>query len=227
MAIYVTGDTHREMDRLYRFNKNNNLTKDDYLIVLGDFGFIWSGDQADCRLLNCIDKFKFTTLFIDGNHDNFERLYDFKKGVWNGGKIHRIRDSIFHLRRGQVFNINGLRFFTFGGANSIDKIYRTEGISWWKEEVPNQKELIEGTTNLQNHDYTVDYVLTHECPREAFAQLKCYFPHMHKSFGNEVKEMLSSYYYLLDFKKWFFGHYHEVLDIDKFELLYRNIKRID
>ena len=48
--IYITGDTHGEMSR---FNsklhmKLSNLKKDDFLIVAGDFGFIWD-DPIDKR----------------------------------------------------------------------------------------------------------------------------------------------------------------------------------
>ena len=41
-----------------------------------------------------------------------------------------ISDSICHLMRGQVFDIDGKTFFTFGGGNSIDKAWRTPGVSW-------------------------------------------------------------------------------------------------
>lgn len=40
---------------------------------------------------------------------------------WNGGKVRHIaRDKIILLERGQVFTIEGNRFFTFGGASSHD-----------------------------------------------------------------------------------------------------------
>lgn len=33
--------------------------------------------------------------------------------------------------RGQVFDIDGTSFFTFGGAYSLDKMYCTEGLLWY------------------------------------------------------------------------------------------------
>ena len=39
---------------------------------------------------------------------------------WNGGKIHRIRSHVLHLMRGQIFELEGYRFFTMGGARSHD-----------------------------------------------------------------------------------------------------------
>ena len=48
--IFVTGDTHRtteQFDDLRIKNKLEelNLTKDDYVIVTGDFGFIWGVNE--------------------------------------------------------------------------------------------------------------------------------------------------------------------------------------
>ena len=62
----------------------------------------------------------FTTLFVDGNHENFDRLYAYPVEEWHGGKVHKIRPSVIHMMRGQVFAIDGKSVFTFGGASSHD-----------------------------------------------------------------------------------------------------------
>ena len=36
--------------------------------------------------------------------------------IWNGGKIHRIKDSVIHLMWGQIYTIDGYKFFEMGGA---------------------------------------------------------------------------------------------------------------
>src|SRR5699024_12624046 len=36
------------------------------------------------------------------------------------GKVHKIRDSVIHLMRGEIFDIDNKKFFTFGGAKSHD-----------------------------------------------------------------------------------------------------------
>ena len=73
--------------------------------------------------------------------------------------------------RGQVFDIDGTTFFTFGGAYSIDKMYRTEGISWFPEELPNYEEYEEGWHNLESCGFKVDYILSHSGPREIVAAI--------------------------------------------------------
>ena len=68
--------------------------------------------------------------------------------------------------RGQIFLIDGYKFFTFGGAKSSDIKYRKEGITWWKEEMPNQKEFDEGFNNLEINEWKVDFIVSHTCPVE-------------------------------------------------------------
>ena len=164
--IFITGDTHGNLDykklNVDNFPIQKKLTKRDYVIVVGDMGVIW--DDNDEILMEYYNSKKFTTLFIDGNHENFDKLNNYKIEKWNGGNVHKISDSIIHLMRGQIFEIEGLKFFTFGGANSIDKKYRKEGISWWPEELPNEEEYLSAYKNLEKCDYKVDIVLTHSAP---------------------------------------------------------------
>ena len=53
--IYLTGDTHGDIDIGKRTTRNwplqKELTRDDYLIICGDFGAVWSGDREDDYLL--------------------------------------------------------------------------------------------------------------------------------------------------------------------------------
>jgi hypothetical protein len=146
--IYITGDTHG-MEDWEKINTTNfpiqkGLTKNDYLIITGDFGGVWDGEEQDRYILKSYDQRPFTTLFIDGNHENHDLLDKYPVEKWNGGKIHRISDSVIHLMRGQVFELDGVKIFAMGGAESTDKMYRREGISWWSREMPSYNEPIDG-----------------------------------------------------------------------------------
>ena len=133
--ILVTGDTHSEVKRRFKetaffggsnYRVENVLTsRNDYLIICGDFGIIWDyGGESyeETQELNYLEKMPFTILFVDGNHENFDRLNAYPIEMWNSGKIHRIRENIIHLMRGQVFDLpfgeGYKRVFTFGGARS-------------------------------------------------------------------------------------------------------------
>ena len=123
--IYITGDTHcpTGMDKLNETNfpQQKHMTKKDYVIICGDFGDIWSAKSNEQKdMLQWLSQRNFTTLFLDGNWENYGKLSSQTITVWNGGSAHRLTDSVIHLMRGQVFDLQGYSFFTMGGARSHD-----------------------------------------------------------------------------------------------------------
>lgn len=221
MSIILAGDTHGllDLDKVQEyFNANDDYTKDDYLIILGDAGILWNG-LDDREVQEILNNLPVTTLWLDGNHENFDLLYEYPAEFWNGGRVHFISDSIIHLDRGQVFIIDGLTFFVFGGGNSIDRISRQEGINWWPEEMPNDFEYEEGFRNLDKAGWQVDYVLTHTCPESVADQMVTYlYP------GEEpLQRYLDRIAEELDFDAWFFGHWHMDESVDQFRCLYHDL----
>ena len=100
--IILTGDTHGALDidkLMPEFFPFKNLTKKDYVIILGDFGFIWNRiqDTRERNWLKWFDDLPWTTLFIDGNHENHPRLAEFPEEIWHKGRTHRISESVYHL----------------------------------------------------------------------------------------------------------------------------------
>ena len=244
--IYITGDTHADFSRFEESNFpiQNEMTKDDYVIICGDFGGVWTFEEESARekaTLDWLNNKNFTTLFVDGNHENYTRLYnDYPVKKWHGGKVHKIRDSVLHLMRGEIFNIDGKKIFAFGGAKSHDiqdgilnldeeeKIYeyrkrraffRIRDFSWWDLELPTEEEMQNGINNLEKVNYKVDYIITHCCPTSILTIL---------SGGLFEKDYLNDYFQKImeksEFKKWYFGHYHDNRQIDsQFTLLYEDI----
>ena len=122
MAIYITGDTHGDFQRFGSkyFPQQKEMSREDYVVIAGDFGGLWDGSQKDQYWLDWLNKKPFTTLFVDGNHENFDLLNTLPEKEWNGGRVHVVREHVLHLMRGQVFNFGGLTWFTMGGAASHD-----------------------------------------------------------------------------------------------------------
>lgn len=91
--ILITGDIHGSHDISKLDNTQNpifkKLTKEDYLIICGDFGLVWYNDMADTLWRTWLDEKPFTTLFVDGNHENFDLLYEFPEEEWHGGRVHK------------------------------------------------------------------------------------------------------------------------------------------
>ena len=111
MAIYITGDTHGDFTRFKEelFPEQANMTKDDYVMICGDFGGVWDGSEEEQRWLDWLEERPFTTLFISGNHENFDLLAEYPRSQWNGGEVQRIRPSVIHLLRGSSIFIGNIR----------------------------------------------------------------------------------------------------------------------
>jgi len=226
--IYVTGDLHGEIDvgKLDHFNVPG-LTKEDYLIICGDFGFIWNyhGRNAyEERWLDSLESKPYTILFVDGNHENFNRLNsEFPIETWHGGKVHKLRKHVIHLMRGQVFTIDDHTFFTMGGASSHDKMFRKKDQSWWPQELPNAVDMYEAKRNLKRIGNKVDYIITHCLP----TSLQRRVPKLGYD-TNRLTDFLGEIEKETDYKHWYCGHYHMNHKINaKVEILYDQIKQID
>lgn len=228
--IYLSGDTHgtfdlQKVEDFFEIEKlMRDVSKQDYLIILGDTAICWDGGTKDVWVKECLQKLPVTVLWLDGNHENFDLLSEYPVTNWQGGKVHRIAPDIIHLMRGCCFEIEGKTFWTFGGAFSIDKMYRTENISWWKQEMPSKEEYDRGLQSLKECNFCVDYILTHTAPR-----------HVAEAICNTVypgEEELQ--YYLQDisqkteFKEWYFGHWHmDVVIWDKYHGLMEAVVRLE
>ena len=206
--IYVTGDTHGEQSRILAIIAR--AKPGDIVIICGDFGFIFRGDSSERVFLDKLSREGVIICFVDGNHENFDAINRFPLEEWNGGKVHRIRNNIYHLMRGQVFYLEGKKFLTFGGAYSIDKYVRTEHFSWWKEEIPSGDEYKECSFNLEKHNFEIDFVITHTAPREIIRRMG-YTPDGHDA---ELTGFLEWIMYESKYKQWFFGHWHKDEFID-------------
>lgn len=228
--IFMTGDTHAEFYRFSskRFPEGKNLTKEDVMIIAGDFGGIWDKDYSreyERHWLNWLNEKPWTTLFIDGNHENFDRLSILPLEERFGGIVGKVNDSIFHLKRGQVYTIDNKTIFTFGGGYSLDKSRRIPFISWWEEELPNFMEYKAGFENLQKVNNKVDYIFSHTCPVSDFQVLqeKFGFDHKINEEENPLREYLEGIKNTVDYKKWFCGHFHVDLAVGNTYFLYESI----
>ncbi len=219
--IYITGDTHGDQMRFINNNMGDEKWSNlDYLIVCGDFGYLFRNNQAEQEFLDYLETKPYTICFCDGNHENFPVLFSYPQEIWNGGSVHRIRSNIFHLMRGQVFEIDGKKIFTMGGAYSIDRYRRKINQSYWIEELPNDEEYREAIQNLKLHNNKVDIIITHTAPRELIRRLGKY-PDAHDM---ELTGFLEWIMYEIDFKQWYFGHWHlDQLIADQYHAVYYTV----
>lgn len=200
--IYVTGDTHGDIDR-FKDSAMKKLKKNDTLIICGDFGFFWDGSKKEKSVLKKLASKDYTIAFVDGCHENFDILESYPISEWNGGKARIINKNIVHLMRGQIYTIEDKKIFTFGGGHSQDYEFRGKCENWWEREQPTHDEIKEAIQNLDENDNTVDYIITHEPP----ASLK-------DCLNVDVLQRLEVHAFFEDiiktckFSKWFFGKCH-------------------
>ena len=251
--IYITGDCHADWKRFSSdsFPEQKEMTRDDFVIVCGDFG-LWHDDKTEQWWFKWLSEKSFTLLFVYGNHENFDRLYgdEFEVVDFHGGKAHKIRDNIYHLMRGYIFDLCGKKFFAFGGASSHDiddgilnpedyestkalvddynkrtkrgEMLRINHISWWEQEIPSEDEMKRGLQTLKASKNKVDFIISHCCPQHVASVF---------SRGFYTQDKLTEYFNTVaettKFKKWFFGHYHDNQQIlEQYIMLYEQIVRV-
>ncbi|MDE7289551.1 MAG: metallophosphoesterase, partial [Oscillospiraceae bacterium] len=115
--ICITGDMHGNYNR-FNDSKIKKLKKGDFLIVCGDFGFIWDGSPKEKSILKKIGRKRFYTLFVEGCHENFDLLNEYPEEDFCGGKVNVISGRLMHMKRGSMFNLQGHKFFAFGGGQT-------------------------------------------------------------------------------------------------------------
>lgn len=150
--------------------------------------------------------------------------------------------------RGQVFTIDGKKFFTFGGAQSHDirdgiletddpriaewqydycKMFRINHISWWQEELPSQKEMDEGIENLIKYGNKVDYIITHCPPTKTLDVMNMSRGFFDKLKPDRLTDYLQEIQENIQYKGWYCGHMHENNRYkDDITVLYHNIIEI-
>jgi len=235
--VFVTGDTHgseRDLLKLTSrmFLNGNDLTKEDYVIIAGDFGFIWKSysDGLENDYMKWFEDRPWTTLVIPGNHENYNRIFKLPVSKMFGGKVRVYNDSVILLERGEIYTIAEKTFWVMGGGLSIDKVYRTPEISWWEQEQPNYNELDNGINSLAKVKGKVDYIITHVAPESALKQILSEFDGVHPKYYDKLSYYLETILneHIIDYNHWYCGHYHcdkEIKD-KKLTVLYNIIREI-
>lgn len=113
---------------------NEKLRAGDILLVCGDFGFIWDNSKQERAVLKKLSEKKYTIAFVDGCHENFDLLQQYRLVRWRGGVARLIAPNIFHLQRGEIYTIENQKYFAFGGGHSQDYEYRRDTGNWWRQE---------------------------------------------------------------------------------------------
>lgn len=228
----MTGDIHASYD-IAKLSEScfdtAGLTKDDYVIICGDFGLVWNNSASEQYWLRWLNARPFTILFVDGNHEGFSLLNSLPETTWNGGAVHQVATSVLHLKRGQLFNIDGCRIFTMGGATSseYDRTHRIQGKTWFTEEIPNEQERTTALETLDAANWDCDFVITHCAPSSSAQGISEHTNRLEIHPMDEYTDWLQTIQDRLTYRHWFCGHYHIDAQIqDKTTALYNRIAEL-
>lgn len=220
--ICVTGDMHGDYSR-FKDSKIKKLKKGDFLIVCGDFGFVWDGSKREKRILKKIGRKRFYTLFVEGCHENYDLLDECPEEEFCGGRVSVISGRLMRVKRGSVLDLQGNKFFFFGGGQTKEIDIRRESKTWWEQELPTPEEVKQGVITLKENGSEVDYIVTHEPPasmKEFLGFEVRQISHMH-TFFDAVKNDCK-------FKMWFFGKAHKNKVIPpRYQCLFDEVVRIE
>ena len=185
-TIRVIGDVHG------KFKPYRNLIRDvPQSIQVGDMGVGFRGYNLDRELVWRTNP-PYSAMsegdhkFIRGNHDNPTVCRQQKHWIPDGTAV----DGIYCL----------------GGAVSIDRAYRTEGLDWWPDEELSYAEL-----DRMIDDYAAlkpDVVVTHDCPESMATALMAAFNKTKIADGSRTRVALEQMLHTHQPRLWLFGHWH-------------------
>lgn len=176
MPLTIIGDVHGKYERYYRIIRKAEVHP--YTVQLGDFGFKYN-------TLTNLDPNHHK--IIGGNHDNYDRIIDIP---------HYLGDFGYSC-------LNGIDFFYYRGAYSIDRQYRTIGIDYWSNEENNIETFMKARELYR--EIKPDIVLAHDCPD--FMVPHYIGPHARR-YENITGWALGELYKIHQPKLFIHGHYH-------------------
>ena len=174
--ISLLGDVHGKYKRMHEIIREKD--RHEHIVQIGDLGFDFSTlDNVDP------DKFKI----VSGNHDNMDKIINIPHYLGDYGYT----------------TLNGISFYFYRGAYSIDRQYRTIGIDWWEEEQNNIETFMKARELYR--EIKPDIFLAHDCPDFMVPQ---YIGPYAKRYENITGWALGELYKIHQPKLFIHGHYH-------------------
>lgn len=211
MAVYVTGDTHRDFERIFQFCEDYETTQEDILVILGDAGINFCCDFRDYELKEELSELPITLLCIHGNHEERPFLLGYEELKWHDGIVYYEKEypNLLFAKDGEIYDFDGKKAIAIGGAYSIDKYYRVRNsLPWFKSELPTDeiKDYVE--SQLEKSNWYVDYVFSHTVPLE-YEPRWAFISGINQALVDKsMEQWLQDIVENLEFEKWFAGHYH-------------------
>lgn len=179
--ITILADVHGKYRRMHEIIREKD--RHEYIVQLGDLGFSYD-------TLDNVDPNKFK--IVGGNHDNMDKIIHIPHYLGDYGYT----------------ELNGISFFFYRGAYSIDRQYRTVGIDWWENEQVSIDQFMKARELYR--EVKPRLVITHDCPQNIAAQMLNPGDRVYENMtGWALQELLNIH----EPEYWFFGHWHDSRNI--------------
>ena len=224
--IYFTGDTHGEISKIIKFAENQRLLMNDIIVILGDAGYNYYGNEQDRERKFRLAHIKPIVLCIHGNHEmRPANIPTYRTKAWNGGTVWYEEEypNLLFAKDGEIYTLNGLKYIAIGGAYSVDKNFRiARGYNWWEDEQPSND--IKRYVEEQISKYTIDVVLSHTCPQK-YTPTEMFLHTINQTMvDSSTEKWLNKIEESLTYKAWYCGHWHTDKRVDKMHFLYNTFE---
>jgi predicted phosphodiesterase len=203
---YVVGDLHGNTVMAYKIMDAAEIEGVHVIFQVGDFG-IWNKTDPFLDEVNRVAGEKNIHWYVTlGNHENYDMVEEFQASAQ--GTFIKCRDNITLLgNKAGMFELDGIKFASLGGAYSIDRYSRKPGLSWWPQEMPTYADLdkLEALANVHGK---ADVLLTHDAP----TSLPTWDGFIKNDPASESsRNAMDTAYQIVRPDLWFHGHYHRAL----------------
>lgn len=243
--FFITGDTHRHFDRVKEFCREMNTRSKDVLIILGDSGFNYYDDKRDDDLKKEISALNITLFCLHGNKENRpQNVGTYGIRSFCGGKVYYEPKypNIYFAIDGEIYTFEGKKYMVVGGAHSVDKMRcLDEGTPFWYDEMPDDAVKATVELNLQKEENKIYGMMTHTCPIDYLPTEMFLSTRQNASIKRKPRKAKSKKLFKpdidrsteiwlgklekkLDYEVWFCGHYHVDKQIDKVQMMWRDIR---
>ena len=135
--VVVAGDWHGNINFALGAIKQAHSMGTSTILHVGDFGYF--RPSALNGLEHLLLFLGITIYWIDGNHENHDLLSTLAR---DEDGLAQTGQNMYHIKRGTVFEVDGVKWLGLGGAASVDRQWRTEGLDWWPGELISNQEVV-------------------------------------------------------------------------------------
>lgn len=185
------------------------------MIILGDTGINYYGpkESKDFFRRQFIAEQNITLFCIRGNHERRPENYGtyklVDKGIGDMVYIDENFPNIWFAQDGGIYNFNGQRYLTIGGAYSVDKEYRlSRGYMWFPDEQLTTKEWFNVIQKIATEGRYFDHILTHTAPLSQEPTWLFLDGIDQDKVDKTMEKHLEAISQMAHTLYWWFGHYH-------------------